>query len=446
MAQSIEGFVGTSMDEARLSPIHYRVFALIAAGYFFDVADYVILGSLIPDMTRSGFATAPQIATVASATLFGLFLGTVAQGEFTDRFGRKTVYQFNLLLYGVATIAAAFSPNWIWLAALRFVAGIGLGAEQPLCFAYAGEYAPKNIRGRFIAGVQLIGGAFSWPLTTLFALAFRDSLGWRGCWIVIGVCALIVFVFRFSLPESPRWLATHGQGNRAIDLMKRMGIPGPKPGEELITDAASDSQSDPIAVVFRHYRGRVIAGMVCFVAFFGVALGLGAWLPSMIADRGNTVTKSLTYTFGMQLAFPCASAFMMFALERFGRKRTATIAFIMAGVFAVGFVNATTDAILLAVGFCMIFFIQLAGNSMQIFASEVFPTNARASGFGLAQGAGRLGAAFIIPAILWIQTGHGIGAVFVSVATVLVIAAVSVNLIGPESRGVSLDALAPPEG
>jgi putative MFS transporter len=446
MAQSIEGFVGTSMDEARLSPIHYRVFALIAAGYFFDVADYVILGSLIPDMTRSGFATAPQIATVASATLFGLFLGTVAQGEFTDRFGRKTVYQFNLLLYGVATIAAAFSPNWIWLAALRFVAGIGLGAEQPLCFAYAGEYAPKNIRGRFIAGVQLIGGAFSWPLTTLFALAFRDSLGWRGCWIVIGVCALIVFVFRFSLPESPRWLATHGQGNRAIDLMKRMGIPGPKPGEELITDAASDSQSDPIAVVFRHYRGRVIAGMVCFVAFFGVALGLGAWLPSMIADRGNTITKSLTYTFGMQLAFPCASAFMMFALERFGRKRTATIAFIMAGVFAVGFVNATTDAILLAVGFCMIFFIQLAGNSMQIFASEVFPTNARASGFGLAQGAGRLGAAFIIPAILWIQTGHGIGAVFVSVATVLVIAAVSVNLIGPESRGVSLDLLAPPEG
>jgi putative MFS transporter len=446
MAQSIEGFVGASMDDAQLSPIHYRVFALIAAGYFFDVADYVILGSLIPDMTRSGFATAAQLGTVASATLFGLFLGTVAQGEFTDRFGRKTVYQFNLLLYGVATIAAAFSPSWIWLAALRFVAGIGLGAEQPLCFAYAGEYAPKNIRGRFIGGVQLVGGAFSWPLTTLFALAFRDSLGWRGCWIVIGVCALIVFVFRFSLPESPRWLATHGQGNRALELLKRMGIPGPKPGDELITDAASDSHSDPIAVVFRHYRGRVIAGMVCFVAFFGVALGLGAWLPSMIADRGMTITKSLSYTFGMQLAFPCSSIFMMFALERFGRKRTATTAFVMAGVFAVGFVNANTNAILLVVGFCMIFFVQLAGNSMQIFASEVFPTNARASGFGLAQGAGRLGAAFIIPAILWIQTGYGIDAVFACVAIVLVIAAATVNLIGPEARGMPLDVLAPPEG
>jgi putative MFS transporter len=446
MAQSIEGFVGASMDDARLSPIHYRVFALVAAGYFFDVVDYVILGSLVPDMVRSGFATPAQIATVASATLFGLFIGTVAQGEFTDRFGRKTVYQFNLLLYGAATIAAAFSPNFAWLAVLRFIAGVGLGAEQPLCFAYAGEYAPKNIRGRFVAGVQLIGGAFSWPLATLFALAFRDTLGWRGCWIVVGICALVVFVFRFSLPESPRWLATHGQGARALDLLKRMGIAGPRPGEVLTTDAASDSKSDPIAVVFRHYRGRVIAGMVCFTAFFGVALGLGTWLPKMMADRGMTITQSLIYTFGMTLAFPCASAFMMFALEQYGRKRTAVMAFVFAGLFAIGFVNATSDTMLLAVGFCMIFCIQLAGNSMQIFASEVFPTNARASGFGIAQGVGRLGTAFIIPAILWIQTSYGVGVVFGCVAAVLVIAAVTVTMLGPESRGVALDVLAPPEG
>ena len=444
MAQTIEGFVGTSLDDARMSPIHWRVFALIAAGYFFDVCDYVILGSLIPDMVKSGFATAPQIATVASATLFGLFVGTLAQGEFTDRFGRKTVYQFNLLLYGVATIAAAFSPNFMWLAALRFIAGIGLGAEQPLCFAYAGEYAPKNIRGRFIAGVQMIGGAWSWPLSTLFALAFRDTLGWRGIWIVIGACALVVFLFRFSLPESPRWLATHGHGDRAIDLLKRMGISGPR--EPLATDAASNTHRDPIVVVFRDYPGRVIAGMVCFVAFFGVALGLGTWLPNMMAERGMTITKSLTYTFGMTLAFPCASICMMYALEKFGRKPTAIISFFLAGLFAIGFVNAGSDTMLLAVGFGMIFFIQLAGNSMQIFASEVFPTNARASGFGFAQGAGRLGTAFIIPAILWIQTSYGISVVFGCVAAVLLIAAFTVKLLGPESRGVALDVLAPPTG
>ncbi len=408
------------------------------------MCDYIVLGSLVPDMVQSKFATTAQIATIGSATLFGLFIGTVGQGEFTDRLGRKTIYQFNLLLYGVATIAAALSPNWMWLAALRFIAGIGLGAEQPLCFAYAGEYAPKRIRGRVIAGIQMIGGAWVWPISTLFALAFRETIGWRGIWIIIGICALVIFVLRFSLPESPRWLATHGQGQRALDLLARMGIAPPK--EPLAADAASDTKSDPMAVVFRDYRGRVIAAMICFIAFFGVALGLGTWLPNMMAERGFTITKSLTYTFGMTLAFPCASIFMMWALERFGRKATAVTSFALAGLFAIGFANAQSDMMLLAVGFVMIFFIQLAGNSMQIFASEVFPTNARASGFGLAQGVGRLGTAFIIPGILWVQTGYGTSAVFGSIAVVLVIAAYAVTKLAPETRGLALDTIAPPTG
>ena len=231
--------------------------------------------------------------------MFGLFLGTLAQGEFTDRFGRKTVYQFNLLLYGTATIAAAFSPNYLWLAALRFIAGIGLGAEQPLCFAYAGEYAPKAIRGRFIAGVQLIGGAFVWPITTLFALTFRDSLGWRGCWIVIGICALIVFVFRFSLPESPRWLATHGQGERALDLLERMGLGRPAAGRDADRRRRQrhPQRSDRRGVPALSRPGARRHGL------FRRVLRRGAGPRRLAAEHdrrasGMTITKSLTYTSG----------------------------------------------------------------------------------------------------------------------------------------------------
>ena len=388
MAQSIEGFVGQSLDDSPITPTHMRVIALIAAGYFFDVIDLIVLGSLIPDMVQSKFATAAELSIVGSATLVGLAIGTVGQGQFTDRIGRKTVYQFNLLLFGVATIAAAFSPNVIWLAALRFIAGIGLGAEQPLCFAYAGEYSPKRIRGRILAFIHFIGGACVWPLAALFTLTFRDIIGWRGVWIAIGIGALIVFVFRFTLPESPRWLATHGQGKRALDLLARLGLPGPK--EELTTTAASDTKSDPFMVVFRNFPRRVIAGMICFSAFFGVAIGLGTWLPNMMNERGFTITKSLTFTFGMTLAVPCASLFMMYALDKYGRKITSVCAFVCAGLMAIVFANAQSDTQLLVAGFIMIFFYQVAGNSMQIFTSEVFPTNARASGFGMAAGVGRL--------------------------------------------------------
>ena len=191
---------------------------------------------------------------------------------------------------------------------------------------------------------------------------------------------------------------------------------------------------------------RVIAGMICFSAFFGVAIGLGSWLPSIMVEKGFTITKSLTYTLGMNLAVPCASICMMYTLDKFGRKITSVCAFVGAGIMAIVFANAGTDTELLVAGFVMIFFVQVAGNAMQIFASEVFPTNARASGFGWAAGVGRLATAGIVPGILWIQTGFGLTAVFVCLAVVLVIAAVSVTQLGPEARQKSLDEIAPPTG
>jgi putative MFS transporter len=444
MAQTIEGFVGTSLDTARISSLHVKVVALIAAGYFFDVIDLIVLGSLIPDMIQSKFATGPEAAWIGSATVLGMFIGAAGQGEFSDRWGRKTVYQFNLLLFGVFTILGAMAPTVWWLIAARFIAGLGLGGEQPLAFAYAGEYSPKAIRGRILAIVHFIGGACVWPIAALFTLAFRDSIGWRGVWIVIGIGALIVWLFRFWLPESPRYLATHGRGKEALDVLARLGMPGPR--EPLVTGAASDTKSDPFAVVFKMFPVRVVAGMICFSAFFGVAIGLGTWLPNIMTEKGFTITKSLTYTFGMTLAVPCASLFMMYALDHFGRKITSVCAFVAAGVMAIVFANAATDMQLLAAGFVMIFCIQVAGNSMQIFASEVFPTNARASGFGWAAGVGRLATAGIVPAILWIRTGWGLTAVFVSLAVVLLIAAVSVTFLGPESKQKGLDEIAPPTG
>jgi putative MFS transporter len=159
MAQTIEGFVGNALDDAKISPLHIRVIALIAAGYFFDVIDLIVLGSLIPDMVQTKFATGTQAGLVGSATVFGMFIGAAGQGQFSDRWGRKSVYQFNLLLFGIFTILGAFAPSVMWLAAARFIAGIGLGAEQPLAFAYAGEYSPKRIRGRILAIVHFIGGA-----------------------------------------------------------------------------------------------------------------------------------------------------------------------------------------------------------------------------------------------------------------------------------------------
>src|ERR1700730_15035038 len=326
MAQTIEAFVGNALDEAKISPLHRRVVGLIAAGYFFDVIDFTVFGSLVPFILQSKFATGAEVAGIGSAAIFGMFLGTAGQGEFSDRFGRRFIYQFNLLLFGIFTILGAFAPSVTLLIVCRFIAGIGLGAEQPLAFSYAGEYSPKRIRGRILAIVHFIGGACVWPIGTALVLLFGNFATmpehvWRGVWLLIGAGALVVWVFRFTLPESPRYLATHGRGDEDIAVLARLGIAGRT--EKLSTDAASNTKSDPFGVVFRMFPMRVVAGMVCFTAFFGVAIGLGAWLPHIMNAKGFTVTKSLQYTLAMNFAVPCASIFMMYALDKFGRKITS---------------------------------------------------------------------------------------------------------------------------
>jgi putative MFS transporter len=231
---------------------------------------------------------------------------------------------------------------------------------------------------------------------------------------------------------------------RLLRSLGRLGIAGPT--QPLSTDAASNTKSDPFAVVFSQFPTRVIAGMICFTAFFGVAIGLGAWLPNIMNSKGFSVTKSLQYVLAMNFAVPCASLFMMYALDKYGRKITSVCAFVAAGLMAIVFANAATAVELMVAGFIMVFFVQVAGNSMQIFASEVFPTNARTSGFGWAAGVGRLATAFIMPTILWVQNGYGLMTVFVSLAILLLIAAVSVTQLGPEARQKSLDEIAPPTG
>src|SRR6202163_4673017 len=266
VAQTIEGFVGNALDEAKISPLHIKIIGLIAAGYFFDVIDFTILGALNPFLTKS-FASPAEFAFIGSAAIFGMAIGTAGQGELSARFGRRYIYQFNLLLFGIFTVLGAFAPSVTLLIVCRFIAGIGLGAEQPLAFAYAGEYAPKRIRGRILAIVHFIGGAMVWPIGTALVLLFGSTLAspdqvWRGIWLLIGIGALVVWVFRFTLPESPRYLATHGRGDDAIGVLKRLAIAGPT--EPLSTDVASNTKSDPFAVVFKMYPTRVVAGMICF--------------------------------------------------------------------------------------------------------------------------------------------------------------------------------------
>jgi MFS transporter, putative metabolite:H+ symporter len=426
--RSLTSFVSESLDESEFTKYHWRVLALIVAGLFFDLFDIGILGSLVPDMLKGGFVQPGQVALIASATFLGVLVGSVGQGELTDRFGRKTVYQANLLIYGLATLAAATSTNYVILAVWRFVAGFGLGAEIPLAYAYAAEFAPKRIRGRVLSLVNLLGGSIAIPLGLLFALAFRDHIGWRGTFVVIGVAALIIFLLRIGLPESPRWLAAKGRTQAALAVLRRMNIEA-KPDQLLTATDTTINSEDPILQVFRRYPRRIFSFMG---SLFCISVGIyviATWLPALMGRQGYGIEQSLKFSLVVTCAFPLSSVALIFLLDRFGRMRTVISAFLLASLSTLIFMGATGAGyalpILMLLGFLMAFFIDVAGNTLILMSGELFPTGARSSGGGLGLGAGRVGAILASYVVVGSIDYYGVPGVYVALSGILLLGAIS---------------------
>jgi len=201
-----------------------------------------------------------------SATFVGMMLGSFATGFLGDRYGRRFTYQFNLLVFGLASLAAAFAPNMTILIACRFVMGFGLGAENVVGYStHDGIRAGKNARqmARADGGLRRDGPA---------GVAARrvpggSEFGWRAMFVLGGVGALIVWYLRKSLPESPRWLEAVGRTEEAEALMQSIekeaaqGRPLPAPAA-----AATIPASPDLATLFTApLLSRMIVGSVCLI-------------------------------------------------------------------------------------------------------------------------------------------------------------------------------------
>src|SRR6201998_4187782 len=116
-------------DRLPISPFHYRIFWLIGAGMFFDGYDLYVAGGVLASTIQSKFSTLPQNLQFVSLTFLGMTLGSLITGFVGDKFGRRFTYQINLLIFGLASLAAAFAQDMTQLIACRFVQGLGLGAE-----------------------------------------------------------------------------------------------------------------------------------------------------------------------------------------------------------------------------------------------------------------------------------------------------------------------------
>ena len=147
---------GARLDRLPISSFHYRIFWLIGAGMFFDGYDLYVGASVLGAAVQSKFAVLAQVPQFISWTFVGMTIGSVIAGFLGDRFGRRFTYQFNLIVFGLASFAAAAAPSMDWLIAARFVMGLGLGAEIVVGYSTMTEFVPPASRGRWMAFMAFV--------------------------------------------------------------------------------------------------------------------------------------------------------------------------------------------------------------------------------------------------------------------------------------------------
>src|SRR5689334_8989812 len=210
---------GARLDRLPVSSFHYRIFWLVGAGMFFDGYDLYVAGSVLAATINTKFSTLPQNLQFISLTFVGMTIGAFVTGFLGDWFGRRFTYQINLLIFGLASLAAAFAQDMNQLIICRFVQGLGLGAEIVVGYSTMTEFVPPRSRGRWLSFMAFLVVA-GFPATSLLAYYIIPVWGWRPMFIIAGVGSLIVWYLRKALPESPRWLESKGRAEEAEALMQ----------------------------------------------------------------------------------------------------------------------------------------------------------------------------------------------------------------------------------
>src|SRR5260370_5541786 len=167
---------------------------------------------------QTNFSTLPQNLQFLSLTFVGMTLGALITGFVGDKMGRRFTYQINLLIFGLASLAAAFSQDMTQLIVCRFVQGLGLGAEIVVGYSTLTEFVPPKTRGRWLSFMVFLLVA-GFPATAILGYLIIPAFGWRPMFIIAGVGSLIAWYLRKNLPESPRWLGSSGRSAKAEALL-----------------------------------------------------------------------------------------------------------------------------------------------------------------------------------------------------------------------------------
>jgi len=447
------------LDRLPASRFHRRIAVLIAAGAFLDAFHLYLANDVLAVLVKEGFADLRACAAFVSLTFVGMVIGAIAAGHVGDRYGRRYAYQINLLIFGLASLAACFAPDMLTLIALRFLMGLGLGAELAVAAGMLTEFLPPAQRGAWIARVSFVINA-ALPIVSMLGYAVIPRLGWRCMFLIAGAGAVTVWTLRRRMPESPRWLESVGRIHEAERVLQAIewevqsehGRLPPLPTTYPARIPATTHTHPPKPPDARRMRtlfARDMLGRTLTAAIVTIGINVGiygfiSWLPTFFVSAGYTVVRSFGFVLLMSFGAPAGSVIAYLIGDRYGRARSIVGAAVASIVVGCVYVSLHSNIGILIAGFVLIATLYtITSLGLLGYVPELFPTRVRLRGTGIANAFGR-GASIIIPYLtLTLFRFYDLTGVLGFVCVTLIIMCGAILGLGIETSGRSLEDIEP---
>jgi putative MFS transporter len=437
MSSSTSTTLAARLDRLPVSRFHRRVLVALAVVFFFELADLNTFSYVGATLEKNTGMTTGTFAAITSASFAGMFCGAVFGGRFADAVGRQRALFVSVSFFSVFSLANAAAWNEVTIGVARFLTGVGLSAMTVAATTYISEVMPAERRGRMQAGVIAIG-LIGIPAMTFFAKAVApiSPNSWR--WVfVFGAVGLIMLPLIMRLPESPRWLAANGRADEAENVVGRIETEasarfGPLP------EPAAGVEAPQRKVRYRELLigplGKRTAMLIVVWVFQTLGFyGFTAWVPTLLVQHGFDLTKALWFTALITLGAVPGALLAWPISDRFGRKVPIVVVAIAIAICGLAYGLTFNTVAIVIFGFCVNALVQTFAALLYAYTPELFPTEQRNSGNGLAYGTGRLANIFGSLIVAAIFGGFGYQPVFVYIAACWIVVAATVALFGPRT-------------
>jgi putative MFS transporter len=441
--------IASRIERLPICSWHVKVRLVIGVATFFDAFDALTIAQVLPVLAPMWKLSGAQIGFLISVGYLGQLLGALFFGWLAERIGRVRAIALCVATFAGMSIACSLAWNYESLLVFRTIQGFGLGGEVPIAAVYISEITRAKGRGRFVLLYELI---FSVGVVAAGVLGYWlvPSLGWQAMFLIGASPLVLIWVLLRHVPESPRWLASHGRLAEAdatlagIEEATRTATGQPLP-PAVVTEAKAPQKPSWRDLFGPLYLRRTIVVWFIWFGSYIVYYGIGTWLPTLYRTVFHLpLEQSLRYGLISNAIGFVGATLCALTIDYVGRRAWFALALAGSSVFlGILWLNgATTPQDVLIYGSGAYFFATAAAIGVYLYTPELYPTRVRAIGVSTATAWLRL-ASMAGPTIVGTMIGYGLGSVFLTFGLVALLAAVVVGTFAIETKGRILEEVSP---